>query len=257
MWQYITLMKRIYLIDCPGIVPPSGKEEPGVLLLRGVVRVENVENPAQYIPAVLERCRRHHVERTYDVKIWHSTSTSSGKEGDGGVTAASEVVGTPSTQTDKQRVEEAARFLEVLARKGGRLLRGGEADMDGVAKMVLNDFLRGKIPWFVAPPREAGDGVGGKEGSRDEKLGFTHGKRKREVEGKGEGEVEAEAEDGEEEEDEEDGEGEDESEEDDEGGFDGFDDDEEKDEGDGNDDDEEDHVGGAKLAGRHSAEEAS
>ena len=49
-------------------------------------------------------------------------------------------------------------FLEILARKGGRLLKGGEADLDGVAKMVLNDFMRGKIPWFTPlPPKEDGD----------------------------------------------------------------------------------------------------
>ena len=53
VWQYVTLMRRIYLIDCPGIVPPNQNDTPEDLLLRGVVRVENVENPEQYIPAVL------------------------------------------------------------------------------------------------------------------------------------------------------------------------------------------------------------
>ncbi|PBP23645.1 nucleolar GTP-binding protein 2 [Diplocarpon rosae] len=47
VWQYITLMKRIYLIDCPGVVPPSSTDTPQDILLRGVVRVENVENPEQ------------------------------------------------------------------------------------------------------------------------------------------------------------------------------------------------------------------
>jgi nuclear GTP-binding protein len=23
VWQYITLMKKVYLIDCPGVVPPG------------------------------------------------------------------------------------------------------------------------------------------------------------------------------------------------------------------------------------------
>jgi len=88
------------------------------ILLRGVVRVENVENPEQYVAAVMRKVRKHHLDRTYDVKGW-------------------------DTPTE---------FLEALARKGGRLLKGGEADLDGVAKMVLNDFLRGKIPWFTPPP---------------------------------------------------------------------------------------------------------
>ena len=174
VWQYITLMKRIYLIDCPGIVPPSMTDSQEDILLRGVVRVENVENPAQYIPAVLEKCKPHHLERTYDVKGWRDPAAA--RE----ITEA-EIVGTP--KSDKEKTAEASRFLELLARKGGRLLRGGEADLDGVAKMVLNDFLRGKIPWFVPPARGA-LGEGGDQ-ARDKMLGFTHGKRKRELHDEG------------------------------------------------------------------------
>ena len=121
VWQYITLMKRIYLIDCPGVVPPNMGDTDEDILLRGVVRIENVENPEQYVAAALKKCKRHHIERTYDVRDW----------------------------------ETPTEFLELLARKGGKLLKGGEADMDGVAKMVLNDFLRGKIPWFTPPPASA------------------------------------------------------------------------------------------------------
>ncbi len=85
--------------------------------------MENVEHPAQYIEAVLRRTQTKHIERTYELK-----------EADYG--------GDP------------IEFLSILARKGGRLLKGGEPDVDGVAKMVLNDFLRGKIPWFSAPPKK-------------------------------------------------------------------------------------------------------
>lgn len=118
-------MKRIYLIDCPGVVPPSNGDSEQDILLRGVVRVENVENPAQYIEAVLRRAQTRHIERTYEIK--HSEYN-----------------------------DDAIELLSILARKGGRLLRGGEPDVDGVAKMVLNDFLRGKIPWFSAPPKKDG-----------------------------------------------------------------------------------------------------
>ena len=153
MWQYITLMKRIYLIDCPGVVPPSQVDNEEDILLRGVVRVENVENPAQYIQAVLRRTQTKHIERTYDLKA-------------------------------SEYNDDPIEFLSILARKGGRLLKGGEADVDGVAKMVLNDFLRGKIPWFSPPPRkeDAGPatdpetGIQGREG----RLGEMPGKRKRE-----------------------------------------------------------------------------
>lgn len=32
MWQYITLMKRIYLIDCPGIVYDEGDDEAQIVM---------------------------------------------------------------------------------------------------------------------------------------------------------------------------------------------------------------------------------
>lgn len=216
VWQYVTLMKRIYLIDCPGCVPPSMSDTPEDILLKGVVRTENVENPAQYIPAVLKRTQARHLERTYEIKGWESAPSSSTGE-----------------KTDKDRIEESIRFLELLARKGGKLLKGGEADVDGVAKMVLNDFLRGKIPWFIAPPKtEEGQTADQAEG-RDEKLGLVGKKRKREAEMGNEGgsvvdnvvgEVDGEAslvqpDDGEDSEDE------------DEEGFEGFDEDSERDGG--------------------------
>ncbi|KAI4121258.1 MAG: hypothetical protein LQ341_007430 [Variospora aurantia] len=132
-------MKRIYLIDCPGVVPPNGNDTEEDILLRGVVRVENVENPHVYIPAVLKKVKPQHIERTYDVR----------------------------------GSSDATAFLELVARKSGRLLKGGEADVDGVAKMVLNDFLRGKIPWFTPPPlldgqEEKEKGIEGRKGALGE-----------------------------------------------------------------------------------------
>ena len=147
IWQYITLMKRIYLIDCPGVVPPSNTDTPQDILLRGVVRVENVENPEQYIPAVLSKTKPQHIERTYQIKGY----------------------------------KDHIQFLELLARKGGRLLHGGEPDVDGVAKMVLNDFLRGKIPWFTPPPVVEGAEEEGIE-NREGRLGEMGKKRRRDGE---------------------------------------------------------------------------
>lgn len=143
VWQYITLMRRIYLIDCPGVVPPSQHDTEEDILLRGVVRVENVDNPEQYIPAVLRRVQPRHLERTYGVK----------------------------------NVQDPIEFLSILARKGGRLLKGGEPDLDGVAKMVISDFLRGKVPWFTPPPHGTSNESEGIEG-RQGKLGEMGRKRK-------------------------------------------------------------------------------
>ncbi|RKP19546.1 NGP1NT-domain-containing protein [Rozella allomycis CSF55] len=118
VWQYITLMKRIYLIDCPGIVPPSSDQSETDIVLKGVVRVENVQMPEDHIPALLERVKPVYLQRTYGIHSW----------------------------------DDHIDFLSQVAKKTGKLLKGGEPDLGTVSKMILNDWLRGKIPFFVAPP---------------------------------------------------------------------------------------------------------
>ncbi|BGP47357.1 GTPase required for pre-60S ribosomal subunit nuclear export and maturation [Rhodotorula kratochvilovae] len=118
VWQYITLMRRIYLIDCPGIVPPSARDTESQKVLKGIVRVEHLSDPASHIDFLLQRVRKEYLVRTYGIEDWASPED----------------------------------FLAKLARKAGKLHRGGEADHRTVATMVINDWIRGKIPFFVAPP---------------------------------------------------------------------------------------------------------
>nr|XP_033335584.1 nucleolar GTP-binding protein 2 isoform X2 [Megalopta genalis] len=85
VWQYITLMRRIYLIDCPD---------------------------------VLSRVKPEYIRKTYKIAEW-------------------------SDHID---------FLEKLACKSGKLLKKGEPNIVIVSRMVLNDWQRGKLPFYVAPP---------------------------------------------------------------------------------------------------------
>lgn len=69
---------------------------------------------------------------------------------------------------------ETEDFLDQLARKKGRLLKHGEPDLDSVAKIVLTDWVRGRIPFFVPPPE------------RSEELNEAEAKiKKRKEKGKG------------------------------------------------------------------------
>ncbi|KAF6715004.1 Nucleolar GTP-binding protein 2 [Oryzias melastigma] len=122
VWQYITLMRRIFLIDCPGVVYPSEDSESDIVL-KGVVQVEKIRNPEDHIGAVLERAKPEYVQKTYRIPSWNS----------------------------------AEDFLEKLAFRTGKLLKGGEPDISTVSKMVLNDWQRGRIPFFVKPPGPEGD----------------------------------------------------------------------------------------------------
>uniref|UniRef100_G3UIZ8 Nucleolar GTP-binding protein 2 n=1 Tax=Loxodonta africana TaxID=9785 RepID=G3UIZ8_LOXAF len=117
VWQYITLMRRIFLIDCPGVVYPSEDSETDIVL-KGVVQVEKIKTPEDHIGAVLERAKPEYISKTYKIDSW----------------------------------ENAEDFLEKLAFRTGKLLKGGEPDLQTVSKMVLNDWQRGRIPFFVKPP---------------------------------------------------------------------------------------------------------
>ncbi|EOD36669.1 hypothetical protein EMIHUDRAFT_51731, partial [Emiliania huxleyi CCMP1516] len=115
VWQYITLMKSIYLIDCPGTVQPSGNSEEDAVL-KGVVRIEQLRHAADFVEEVLRRVKPEYVRRTYDA--WDSP-------------------------TD---------FLEQYGRRIGKLLKGGEPDINAAAKLVLHDWQRGRLPYFTLPP---------------------------------------------------------------------------------------------------------
>ena len=126
VWQYITLTRRIYLIDCPGIVPASAKDSLTSTVLKGVVRVEALPTPSDHIPALMTRVKPVYLSRTYGVPL-------------------------PDPE-DASKFWEAEVFLDKLARTKGRLLKGGEPDLEGVARIVLSDWVRGRIPFFVPPP---------------------------------------------------------------------------------------------------------
>ena len=123
VWQYITLTRKIYLIDCPGIVPASAQDTQTSKVLKGVVRVEALQTPSEHVPALISRVKPIYLARTYKLQ-----APDSGEQFD------------PDEVLDK------------LARMKGRLLKGGEPDLDGVAKILLSDWVRGKIPFFVLPP---------------------------------------------------------------------------------------------------------
>ncbi|XP_052149040.1 nuclear/nucleolar GTPase 2 [Oryza glaberrima] len=122
VWQYITLTKRIFLIDCPGVVYQNNDSETDIVL-KGVVRVTNLADASEHIGEVLRRVKKEHLKRAYKIEDWVDDND----------------------------------FLVQLSKTTGKLLRGGEPDLTTTAKMVLHDWQRGKIPFFVPPPQQGED----------------------------------------------------------------------------------------------------
>ena len=87
-------------------------------MLKGVVRVERLDDATPYVAPVLGRVKKEYLVRAYKVKKWAD-------------------------------VED---FLAQLAALSGKLLKGGDPDLNTAAKMVLQDWQRGKLPYYSLPP---------------------------------------------------------------------------------------------------------
>ena len=122
IWQYITLFKRISLIDCPGVVVDTAGDTETDSVLKGVVRAERLECPEDFVPAIVEKVKREHIAGQYKLS------------------------------KEESKWETTTQLLETIATKAGRLRKGGDPCLRSAAIMLINDFQRGRLPHYVAPP---------------------------------------------------------------------------------------------------------
>lgn len=85
-----------------------------------MVRAERLLDPEYYIAELIKRAEIEQLISIYDVKTW----------------------------TDH------IDFLEQMAKKNGKLLKGGEPDIKTAAKIMIYDWTRGRIPYFYPPPED-------------------------------------------------------------------------------------------------------
>eukprot|EP00767_Chilomastix_cuspidata_P003469 gnl/Chilomastix_cuspidata/359.p1 GENE.gnl/Chilomastix_cuspidata/359~~gnl/Chilomastix_cuspidata/359.p1 ORF type:complete len:720 (-),score=333.19 gnl/Chilomastix_cuspidata/359:856-3015(-) len=127
IWQYVTLTKRIYLIDCPGVVYPGKDTTETDLVLRGVIRPENLSNWSLYAARIIERTPKLYLDRTY---------------------------GLDAAKDPRFAWHDADSLLEAIAFRLGRIVKGGEADTNAAGRRLIEDWIRGRIPFFTQPPSE-------------------------------------------------------------------------------------------------------
>mmetsp|Transcript_13566 Transcript_13566/g.24883 ORF Transcript_13566/g.24883 Transcript_13566/m.24883 type:complete len:633 (+) Transcript_13566:129-2027(+) len=134
IWQYITLFRNIYLIDSPGVVVDAAGDTETDSVLKGVVRAERLECPEDFIDSLQAAVKKEHIAAMYGLS----------KSG-------------PDTWTT------SLDLMEKIATKCGRLLKGGEPCLRTAAIMMINDFQRGRLPHYVAPPDLKEEENGGKK----------------------------------------------------------------------------------------------
>jgi len=116
--QEIHLDKRVKLLDTPGIVFPKAGDVSDDIILRNVVKLEQVADPISPVTAILKRCNKHVILSIYKI---------------------------PDYSTPNE-------FLINIAKKNGKLMKGGIPNVHQAAKIVLKDWTGGKIPFYTEPP---------------------------------------------------------------------------------------------------------
>ncbi|KAA8593479.1 hypothetical protein FQN60_009595 [Etheostoma spectabile] len=115
--QEVHLDKHIKLLDCPGIVMATSTTD-AAMILRNCVKIEQLVDPLSPVEAILRRCNKAQIMEHYGVSDFHT----------------------------------ALEFLAMLARRQGKLRKGGLPDTDKAAKSVLMDWTGGRISYFTHPP---------------------------------------------------------------------------------------------------------
>ncbi len=114
--QLFRISPKILILDTPGVYPP---EDEMSLMLKSALEVEKIEDPVTQALELLKFIKEKDPDQL--VKVY-------GIE--------------PSDDID---------FLEKLAIKRGRLLKGGIPDVEEIAKIILRDWQKGRIVIWKEP----------------------------------------------------------------------------------------------------------
>ncbi|XP_030828233.1 guanine nucleotide-binding protein-like NSN1 isoform X1 [Strongylocentrotus purpuratus] len=117
--QEVQLAKNIKLLDCPGVVMATGNSE-SAMVLRNCVKLETISDPMAPVDAILKRCTKQSLMLHYNIPNFSNVDD----------------------------------FLSLLARRYGKLKKGGLVDVEGAAKIILQDWNTGKITYYTHPPEQ-------------------------------------------------------------------------------------------------------
>lgn len=120
--QEIHLDSTVSLLDCPGIVFAADCAQDASLMLRNCLKVEQLADPVTPALLAISKASPEHLQRLYTL---------------------------PSVAG-----MEPSAVLAVLARRLGKLRKGGVPDLESTARHLLNDWNCGKISYFTPVPTD-------------------------------------------------------------------------------------------------------
>lgn len=120
--QFVHLDKHIQLLDSPGIVFSEKRKDDSsnLLFLQNCIRVEQMEDPMTVVQMIYQKCPKDVLMMTYNLGSDFSDHIS---------------------------------YCKLLAKRLGKVLKGGLLDLDSTARKIVADWNSGKIPFYTLPPQ--------------------------------------------------------------------------------------------------------
>ncbi|EGC37624.1 hypothetical protein DICPUDRAFT_76802 [Dictyostelium purpureum] len=127
--QTIILDEEIVLLDCPGLVFPTLSTSKADLVCNGLLPIDQLRDFISPVDLICERLPRTHLEEFYSIGIPK-----------------------PKEHEPQDRAPTAAEFLSAYGYMRGFRTVHGAPDQSRAARIVLKDFVNGKLLYCHPPP---------------------------------------------------------------------------------------------------------
>ncbi|KAG6551011.1 hypothetical protein Mapa_007244 [Marchantia paleacea] len=138
-FQTLIINEKLMLCDCPGLVFPSFTTSKAEMVACGVLPIDKLTDHRGPIQVVCDIVPKSVLQKIYGISLPE-----------------------PKLYEPQDRPPTAAELLFVYAVSRGYFANSGLPDETRAARLILKDYLSGKLPYCIPPPEEAGSSGKGK-----------------------------------------------------------------------------------------------
>lgn len=136
-FQTLIISEKLVLCDCPGLVFPSFSSSRYDMVASGVLPIDRMTEHRQAVQVVANRVPRHVIENVYKINLPK-----------------------PKPYESQSRPPLALELLRAYCASRGYVASSGLPDETRAARIILKDFIDGKLPHFEMPPGMSHEEVG-------------------------------------------------------------------------------------------------
>ncbi|XP_026425549.1 GTPase LSG1-2-like [Papaver somniferum] len=128
-FQTLIISEELMLCDCPGLVFPSFTSSRYEMIASGVLPIDRMTQHREAIQVVANRVPRHLIEKVYNITLPK-----------------------PKVYEPQTRLPLASELLRAYCASRGYVGSSGLPDETKASRIILKDYLDGKLPHFELPP---------------------------------------------------------------------------------------------------------